>query len=245
MRKESSMEENKLNTTEVSAEKKETKLKAINPMFFLVIIILLCALASYIVPAGTYERVFDAVSEREIVDPNSFHYIDQNPVSLFSLLMSVTLGMQNAAYVIFFLLIIGGTFAVLDATGAINAGMANVVKKTRGKELLMIPICMIVFGCGSCFAGNFEEFLAFVPLVLACCLTMGFDSLTAVGSGRLRRSHDQRIYSRCSPEYRRSSDVFRYRVKRCTFCSASGCQHCLCYVACGKSKEKSAVQLRV
>ena len=181
MRKESSMEENKLNTTEVSAEKKETKLKAINPMFFLVIIILLCALASYIVPAGTYERVFDAVSEREIVDPNSFHYIDQNPVSLFSLLMSVTLGMQNAAYVIFFLLIIGGTFAVLDATGAINAGMANVVKKTRGKELLMIPICMIVFGCGSCFAGNFEEFLAFVPLVLACCLTMGFDSLTAVG----------------------------------------------------------------
>ena len=70
------MEENKLNTTELSAEKKEKKLKAINPMFFLVIIILLCALASYIVPAGTYERVFDAVSEREIVDPNSFHYID-------------------------------------------------------------------------------------------------------------------------------------------------------------------------
>ena len=78
-------------------------------------------------------------------------------------------------------MIIGGTFAVLDATGAMNAGMANVVKATRGKELLMIPICMIVFGCGSAFCGNFEEFLAFVPLVLACCLTMGFDSLTAVG----------------------------------------------------------------
>ena len=85
--------------------------------------------------------------------------------------MSVTQGLQNAAYVIFFLMIIGGTFAVLDATGAMNAGMANVVKATRGKELLMIPICMIVFGCGSAFCGNFEEFLAFVPLVLACCLT--------------------------------------------------------------------------
>ena len=34
---------------------------------------------------------------------------------------------------------------------------------------------------GSAFCANFEEFLAFVPLVLACCLTMGFDSLTAVG----------------------------------------------------------------
>ena len=104
------MEENKLNTTEKPA-KKEKKLKAINPMLFLVIIILLCALASYVVPAGSYERVFDAVSEREIVDPNSFHYVEQNPVSLFSLLMSVTLGMQNAAYVIFFLLIIGGNTA--------------------------------------------------------------------------------------------------------------------------------------
>lgn len=173
------MEESKSKIIE-APEKKE-KLKAINPMLFLVIIILLCALASYIVPAGTYNHVFDEVSEREIVDPNSFHYIEQNPVSLFGVLLSVTQGMQKAAYVIFFLLIIGGTFAVLEATGAINAGMANVVKKTRGKEILMIPFCMIVFGLGSCFCGNFEEFLAFVPLVLACCLTMGFDSLTAVG----------------------------------------------------------------
>ena len=51
----------------------------------------------------------------------------------------------------------------------------------KGKEFLMIPVCMIVFGMGSAFCANFEEFLAFVPLVLACCLTMGFDSLTAVG----------------------------------------------------------------
>lgn len=159
----------------------EKKLKALNPMIFLVIIILICVAASYIVPAGSYERVYDAVADRDIVDPNSFHYTEQNPTTLFGLLMSVTLGLQNSAYVIFFLMIIGGTFAIMDATGAINAGMANVVKKTKGRELLMIPICMVVFGLGSCFCGNFEEFLAFVPLVLACCLTMGFDSLTAVG----------------------------------------------------------------
>ena len=42
----------------------------------------------------------------------------------------------------------------------------------KGKELLMIPVCMIVFGCGSAFCANFEEFLAFVPLVLAVCLSM-------------------------------------------------------------------------
>lgn len=162
-------------------EKKKFVVKALNPMMFLVVIVILCAVASYIVPAGVYDRVADAATGRQIVNPDSFHYIARTPVSLFTVLMSVTRGMQNAAYVIFFLLIIGGTFAVLDDTGAMNAGMANVVKATRGKELLMIPICMTVFGCGSAFCGNFEEFLAFIPLVLACCLTMGFDSLTAVG----------------------------------------------------------------
>lgn len=52
--------------------------------------------------------------------PGSFQYMARTPVSVFAVLMSVTQGMQNAAYIIFFLLIIGGTFAIMDATGAIN-----------------------------------------------------------------------------------------------------------------------------
>ena len=167
--------------TAKDAAQEERKPKTINPMLLLVIVVVLCAVASYIVPAGTYTRVFDETTGREVIDPASFTYIEKSPTTLFQLLMSLTLGMQNAAYVIFFLLIIGGMFAILNGTGAINAGIANVVKKMQGRELLMIPVCMIIFGCGSAFCGNFEEFLAFVPLVLACCMTMGFDSLTAVG----------------------------------------------------------------
>lgn len=162
-------------------EKKKKELKAVNPMLFLVAIILIVAVASYIVPAGSYDRVYDAAIDREIVDPSSYHTVDRNPISLFTLLMSVSLGIQNAAYIIAFLLVIGGMFAILNGTKAIETGMANVVRAMKGKELLMIPVCMLVFGCGSAFCANFEEFLAFVPLVLACCLAMGFDSLTAVG----------------------------------------------------------------
>ena len=150
-------------------------------MVLLAIIIVLCAIATYIVPAGEYERVMDAATNREVVDPNTFHYVKQNPVGIFALFMSVTLGLQRAGYIIFFLFIIGGMFQIMEATGAIHNGMSLVVKKMAGKELLMIPVCMIIFGCGSCFAGNFEEFLAFVPLVLSVCIAMGFDSLTAIG----------------------------------------------------------------
>lgn len=162
-------------------EKKGFKLQALNPMVLLVIIITIAAIATYLVPAGVYDRILDPVTEKEIVDPATFHYITQQPISLFDFFKSVTLGLQRATGIISFLLIIGGAFAVMDATGATNAGMGNVVKKMNGKELLMIPICMIIFGCGSAFAGNFEEFLAFIPLVVGVCVAMGFDSLTAIG----------------------------------------------------------------
>lgn len=94
---------------------------------------------------------------------------------------SLTLGIQNAAYIISFLLIIGGMFAIMEGTGAIKVGLSNVVRATRGKELILIPVLMTVFGLMSCFCANFEEFLAFVPLILAVSLSMGFDSMTALG----------------------------------------------------------------
>lgn len=162
-------------------KKRKLQLKAPNPVIILVVIILLSAAATYIIPAGMFDRVEDAVTGRMVVDPETFHYVAQNPVKLFDIFKSVTLGLQKSGDVIFFLFMIGGAFGVMDATGAISAAMGNMVKKMKGKEILLIPVCMVVFGLGSCFAANYEEFLAFIPLVVAVCLAMGFDSITAVG----------------------------------------------------------------
>ena len=155
--------------------------KAMHPMLLLVIVVMLCAIASYIIPAGTYGRVQDSEIGQEIIDPESFTYIERTPTSVLGLLEAMTLGLQNGAYVIAFLLIIGGMFGVIGGTGALNVGIAHLIKLIGGKEFLMIPVFMIIFGCGSAFCGNFEEFLVFVPLILACCITVGYDSLTAVG----------------------------------------------------------------
>ena len=142
-------------------KKKITSMKAPNPILILVAIVLFCAVATYIVPAGVY--------------------VEQNPVKLFDIFKSLTLGLQKSSDVIFFLFIIGGAFGIMDATGAIRSGMGNMVKKMAGKELFLIPVCMLIFGMGSCFAANYEEFLVFVPLIIPICIAMGFDSLTALG----------------------------------------------------------------
>ena len=167
-----------------TVKKKETVKKnkaAMNPLLVMVIVVCLCAIATYIIPAGQYEVTYNEAIGKEVIDPDSFQYISRTPAGIADLLQSLTLGLQNGAYVIFFLLIIGGMFGILNGTGALNVGIANILKKIKGREFLMIPILMIFFGCGSTFCGNFEEFLVFVPLILACCITVGYDSMTAVG----------------------------------------------------------------
>ncbi len=155
--------------------------KALNPVLLMVIVVCLCAIATYIIPAGQYEIEYNEAVGKETINPDSFMYIERTPTTPFQLLQALTLGLQKGSYVIFFLLIIGGMFGILNGTGALNVGIANLLKKMQGKEFLLIPILMIFFGCGSAFCGNFEEFLVFVPLILACCITVGYDSITAVG----------------------------------------------------------------
>ncbi len=84
------------------AEEKKSgfRLHALNPMVLLGIIMFLAFLASYIVPAGEYSRVLNPVLNKEVVDPATFHYIQQQPVSPFYLFQSLTLGLQNAAEII-------------------------------------------------------------------------------------------------------------------------------------------------
>ena len=152
-----------------------------SPVTIIVLIILICAIATYLVPAGEFARVEDPNTGRNVVDPDSFAYVDQNPVGLMDLFMSITKGIQGASSIIGFLFIIGGAFAMVEATGAINNGLGVVVRKMRGRELLLIPVTMLIFSVVTTLAACSEEYIAFLPLVLSVCFAMGFDSLTALG----------------------------------------------------------------
>lgn len=90
--------------------------------------------------------------------------------------------LAGAIDVAFFILIIGGFLGVVTKTGALDAGVANVVKKMRGKELLLIPVLMIIFSLGGTSYGMAEESLAFYALITATMLAVGFDPLVAVAT---------------------------------------------------------------
>ena len=162
-----------------NAQKKNKKnFQMPSALVLLVIIILISAIATYFVPAGEFDRIEDPNTGRMVVDPDSFHHVDQNPIGFLDLFLSVPMGMQESASIIFFLLIIGGTFKVMQATGAIDIGMGSIVKKMAGKEILIIPVVMIIFSIAGATIGTSEETLAFIPLMVSICVAMGFDSIT-------------------------------------------------------------------
>ena len=170
-----------MSDNEIKAEEKEVQVKEpLNPLIILAIILVVMALLTYVIPAGEFDRTPVEGQDYEMIDVDSFHYIDRNPTKPFDLFKSFTLGLQDASYIIFFLLIIGGAFQIVTATGAIDTGLSNLVVKMKGHEIIFIPVCVIMFSIISGVAACCEEYLAFIPLMYVACIAMGFDSLTAV-----------------------------------------------------------------
>ena len=154
--------------------------KSLNPVLIIAIIVLVAAVMTYVIPAGSFDRVLDERTGYETFELDSFHFVERNPLQPFALFTSLTTGMQSAAQIIFFLLIVGGTFQVVEHTQALKLGLMNLVRALKGKELLLIPVCILILGLISATTACWEEYLAILPLVYVVCLEAGFNSITAV-----------------------------------------------------------------
>ena len=82
--------------------KKFSKVPHTYVILFSVIIIM--SILTYIVPAGTYDRVEDPATGRTVVDPASFHLVDPSPIGPFDLMQSIPNGMSAASGIIFFIM---------------------------------------------------------------------------------------------------------------------------------------------
>ncbi len=148
------------------------------------------ALMTWVIPAGEYDRAMNDALGSEAPIPGSYHRVDANPQGLTAVLLAPIAGMYDpgllgssssaAIDVALFVLIIGGFLMVVTRTGAIDAGIGWLLHKLEGREILMIPILMIVFGLGGTSYGMAEESLAFYALIIPVFMRAGYDALTGV-----------------------------------------------------------------
>jgi uncharacterized ion transporter superfamily protein YfcC len=73
--------------------------------------------------------------------------------------------------------VIGGFIGITMKTGAIQAGIALLTRRLRGKERWMIPILMTVFAIGGSTFGMAEESLAFYVLIITVMIAAGYDAM--------------------------------------------------------------------
>ncbi|MBR6584722.1 MAG: C4-dicarboxylate ABC transporter permease, partial [Firmicutes bacterium] len=116
---------------------KKKKWKMPHTYAIIVVLIIICTILTYIVPAGTYDRVVNDEG-RTVVVPGSFHYVDKTPVGPFEMVQAIPTGMGEVAWIVFLVFIIGGAFGIINATGAIESGLGAAIKKVNGKDTLLI-----------------------------------------------------------------------------------------------------------
>ncbi|MFA1822306.1 YfcC family protein [Virgibacillus oceani] len=159
---------------------KSSKFKVPHVYVIIFILIVIAAIATYLVPAGEYERTETDDGQTVVVD-GSYAEVDSTPVGFLEIFQSIHQGMVDGAGIIFFIFIIGGAFGIFRATGALDNAVTSVTTKMNGKEFYLIPVLMVFFALGGAVFGLAEETIPYIMIITPLALLLGYDSLVGAG----------------------------------------------------------------
>lgn len=155
----------------------------------LFVLIILVAALTWVIPAGKYQMVMNPALGKAVPVAGTWAPVDAHPQGITAVLLAPIDGLYNhvtytagAIDVALFVLIIGGFLGVVNKTGAIDAGIARVMARLRGKEERMIPILMALFAAGGTIYGMAEESLPFYTLLVPVMMAARFDPLVAAAT---------------------------------------------------------------
>jgi uncharacterized ion transporter superfamily protein YfcC len=141
-----------------------------SPYVLLFCVLIIAALATWLLPAGEFDRVMrDGV---KFVVPHSLHAVPQHGVGPGAVLMAIAKGMTDTATIIFLIMFTGGAFAVLESTGAIEAALAGFGKRSRGGDSTGIAAIAVVFALLGTIGAVSNAVVAFVPLGMLIARSM-------------------------------------------------------------------------
>lgn len=166
--------------------KKKRKLAMPDTLIIVAIVVLIMAVLSWIIPSGTYDYQEVDVNGtiRNVAIDGTYHQIDKSEVATTGLLGffgSLYRGCVDAADIIFVIFCCCGTFGILVKTGAFHAGIGTVLRKLGGKEILLVPVLMLLFGLGGSVFGMASEFYGFYPLIVGLGVALGYDAMFGFG----------------------------------------------------------------
>ena len=134
-------------------------------------IIVICALATFIIPAGQYVTAEDGSV--------TFERLSRSPQSwqVFSALYN---GFVRQAGIIVFILIVGGAFWILNSTGAISYGIRRFINVAGKYDKVVLAGLTVLFSLGGAVFGMSEETIPFVGIAVPLVIAMGYDAIVGL-----------------------------------------------------------------
>ena len=142
-------------------------------------IILLVTVMTYILPAGTYERI--NLDGRSSVVPGSYKVIDSTPIGVLQMFKAIPLGFKSASEIIFIVLAGGIMFGFMEKSKAIENAIGTLIKKMGLKRKYFIVVIMtFTYGLLGVSVG-LENNIALIPVAAVLSLALGGDLILAAG----------------------------------------------------------------
>ena len=140
-------------------------------------IAVLATVATYVVPAGTYNTV--TVNGRKIIDATTFHYIAQTPVSPWDAFLALSGGFTKQVGIIAMIMMIAGAISIINETKCIDASIGRLVSRYKNNLYVIIPLLLGVFTLLGAMGIN-TPIIAFVPVALILNRSLGGDAMLGV-----------------------------------------------------------------
>lgn len=155
-----------------STKKKKTRL-SLSAFTIIIIMIYVLAIVSHLLPTAVFEGetlvdgsgVVGATLSQTLMAP-VYGFVGAD-------------GIEGAIQICFFVLILGAFLKMVNSTNAIEDGIKVLIKKLKGKELILIPILMIIFSIGGTTYGMLEETVGFYALLAVVMVASGMDTIVS------------------------------------------------------------------
>ena len=143
------------------------KFKVPNTYVIIAAIIAVCAVLTWFVPGGQYVKAEDGTLTYEAVD---------SVPQTWQVLSAVYHGFVKQAGIIVFILVVGGAFWLLNATGAVEAGIRRFIVRIGKRDLFVLVALTVLFSLAGAVFGMSEETIPFVGIVVPLVVPMGYDA---------------------------------------------------------------------
>lgn len=146
------------------------------------LLVLLASLLTWLIPAGSFERVKDVASGQTLVIPGSYVRTDAVPVAPWKVpaLFFEAVSAEGTARLAFFILFIGGAFEIVMQTGCLNVLCERTLIRFRRHPDWIIPVFVSLFSIFGFTMGLSTASVIFVPIGIAAAAVLGFDRMTGV-----------------------------------------------------------------